>query len=304
MQAIHLVLIVLIVVGIAGGAIYYYTSQTGSSEGKTSTTTTTTSESSGFGKTTSSTTTTSTTGGIDISGAWYGTYTTSQGLTGRWAFRVWKTNTGSYKGLLVTTEPYSTGDKPVMITIVLDGNRITFGGVSVGATFKGTVSGDSMSGTWKLVNNMDSGTWKGQRGVTDITPELPETNTGSTISGTTTTTTSTSGDHLLGMEPYDTILLDVKKALAKTYGSAVISASVYQQSTVVSYVNLGREFTGSSDEINSVKTELTGKGYIILGSYSGPNTVLLRISKSFDNINYTISIGFRMGGNIVQVQIE
>ncbi len=112
---------------------------------------------------------------IDISGAWYGTYTTSNSSIGRWAFRVWKTGEKTYRGLLVTTEPYSTSGQAITITITLDGNKITFGGVSVGAVFTGTVNGDEMSGTWKLANNLDGGPWSGQRGVTDITPEETST---------------------------------------------------------------------------------------------------------------------------------
>ncbi len=166
-------ILALVLVG-AGAAVYMSTMNTGQGNSNTSTTTSTTTSTasqttsiSGGG---SGSTTTTTGETVNITGPWYGTYTTSNGLTGRWAWRIWKTGPNSYKGLLVTTEPYKTGG-PVPITITLEGNKITVGAVSVGATFTGTINGDHMSGTWSLANGMDHGTWSGQRGETDITPQ-------------------------------------------------------------------------------------------------------------------------------------
>ncbi len=308
MNTVLVIGIIVIVLAGAGAAVYLSTMNNGG--GSTETTPTTTSPQTtqttrtaqqGGGGGSATTTSGSSTGSVNITGAWYGTYTTSSGATGRWAWRIWSTGPDTYKGLLVTTEPYSSGGS-IPISITLDGNRIRIGAVSVGVVFTGTITGDTMSGTWKFTNGMDQGPWSGQRGVTDITPgEQSTTRTGSQASSTTTTSPS---DQLMGVEPYDTILLDVKSVVKDVFGSATITWSGLTGSKASAVITLGSTVTGSADEKNTIITGLREKGYndtrlAVSGGY-----YVVMTYRVFDDVNYTIYVMLQVGTNQAGVSIQ
>ncbi len=121
---------------------------------------------------------------LDITGAWHGTYESARG-NGKWAWVIKKSG-GRYTGILTTTKPYNGED--ITVSVTLEGNKITIGWVAAGVVFKGTVSGDKMSGTWRFQNGMDGGDWEGVRGECSITPkETPNVNQPSqNLSGRTT----------------------------------------------------------------------------------------------------------------------
>ena len=87
-------------------------------------------------------------------GKWSGRYRgdSSGTFTLRW------TQTGSkLKGSITLSNPAGT----YPISGILRGNKISFGAVGVGATYKGTVSGKAMSGTWKSASR--GGTWSARK---------------------------------------------------------------------------------------------------------------------------------------------
>jgi len=96
----------------------------------------------------------STQGQRNAGGTWSGRYIgdSSGTFTLRW------TQTGSkLKGSIKLSNPAGT----YPISGILRGNKISFGAVGVGATYKGTVSGKAMSGTWKSANR--GGTWSARK---------------------------------------------------------------------------------------------------------------------------------------------
>ncbi len=292
---------ILAVVLIGVGTAVYFTqlssTQNTAQETPTTTTSGTTTTIQPGGGTTSSTTTTTSGEAVDITGAWYGTYTSSQG-TGRWAWRIWKTGENTYQGVLRTTDPYSTGTSAVPITIQLNGKQITVGSVALGVTFTGTVNGDAMSGTWQMNNGMDGGQWSGQRGETDITPEQPST---TTPSETTTTTPSTGGEYNYddisevappSTEPYRTITIDLRDTFTQVQGGAKL-VGYYQSGAVgIGHFALKNPVTDANSTATQIVDILVGKGYI----EPYPPTPV-------NQTTYLIVLGYVYGGTPYVVQI-
>ncbi len=103
---------------------------------------------------------------VSIEGTWHGTYESARG-TGTWTFTIEKVGENQYRGWLTTTGPYPGEGIPV--TVSLQGNKITVGWAG-GATFEGTVQGDTMAGTWRTPDGSDGGHWEGTRGGTPVGP--------------------------------------------------------------------------------------------------------------------------------------
>ena len=125
------------------------------SSGSSSTSTSSSIASTGASSSTSSAPTTAAAGGL--SGNWSGQYTGS--YTG--TFTLTWTQTGS--NLAGTIMISQFGNVPTPINGTVQGNKISFGTVgSQAITYSGTVSGNSMSGTWQLQaagRSLGSGTW-------------------------------------------------------------------------------------------------------------------------------------------------
>jgi len=145
LNPLFLVLITLaIVISVIGALLILQPMQTPISESNTSTPTSTTSTETTSVQQSQTTSATSTSmEEVNIEGPWYGTYTSQHG-TGRWAARIKKIG-DKYIGILTLTGPYQV--EAMGVQVKLNGNQITFGWAG-GATFTGTVSGDTMSGTW------------------------------------------------------------------------------------------------------------------------------------------------------------
>ena len=65
-----------------------------------------------------------------------------------------------YMDRMITIEKDEEGDWDELLPALI-GNKISFGAVGVGATYKGTVSGKAMSGTWKSASR--GGTWSARK---------------------------------------------------------------------------------------------------------------------------------------------
>jgi hypothetical protein len=87
---------------------------------------------------------------LHVAGTWKGTY--SGAVTGTFTLR-WTQTGSTLSGSITLSNPHGKYG----ITGRVRGGTISFGAVSVGATYKGTVSGKSMSGTWKSAQG--GGSW-------------------------------------------------------------------------------------------------------------------------------------------------
>lgn len=261
---------ILAIVVIGVGTTIYLTSLPAVNETGNNTTSTTSSPPETMStRTPGSTPTTSMAGGgVDIEGAWHGTYTGAHG-SGRWSFLIWKTGKNTYAGLLRTDGTYSTEGSSIPLTISLEGNEITIGAVAIGVTFTGTVSGDQMSGTWRLVNGFDSGSWNGVRGANDLTPEnetITSTYTESETYTYTDTTTSTSFDDLEETlypdSPWGDIFRDIKSALVSVKEDAklITVATLPGHSTYAGAFMLKQEITSPITDLNSIVQILQDMG--------------------------------------------
>ena len=87
-----------------------------------------------------------------LSGTWSGTY--SGASDGTFTLN-WTASGSNLTGTIVISD---LGDDPIPINGTLNGNTISFGTVGTAAvTYKGTVSGNSMSGTWQAP--IGNGNW-------------------------------------------------------------------------------------------------------------------------------------------------
>lgn len=91
---------------------------------------------------------------LHVAGTWKGSY--SGAVSGTFTLR-W-TQTGSR---LTGSITLSTPHGKYGITGRVRGGAISFGAVSVGATYKGTVNGKSMSGTWNSAQG--GGSWSASK---------------------------------------------------------------------------------------------------------------------------------------------
>ncbi len=201
---------------------------------------------------------------VNIAGAWHGTYHSNAG-DGEWSWSINKTSTGSYTGLLTTTGPYSGQHVP--ITVTLSGDKITVGWVAVGVVFEGTVSGDSMSGTWRFQSGMDSGPWNGERGEVDITPHFQnnmqsdnESNGGENENnGTTNNYDTTNEVDMIGNQYIKDVEKDIKDTLIDVFGGAKRSTVVNQSGNFgVGYVV---KRAPESNDVDNVANGMENKGY-------------------------------------------
>lgn len=307
-----LVVGLLAVVLIGVGATVYITQLSSPQDTGQQTTTNGTTTTPGGGI--SPTTTTPTAGGVDITGAWHGTYISSQG-TGRWALRIWRTGENTYSGLLRTTDPYSTGTSAVPVTIQISGNTITFGSVALGVSFTGTISGDAMSGTWQMVNGMDSGQWSGQRGETDITPEQPTTTTPG--ESPTTTPPPDEGEYDFDsinehsppqMEPYRTIILDVKDVLIQVQGDAKLQIYTMAAGHLLGWFAVRNPVTDPNITAVQVMDMLVEKGYMQMSDpiMLNATTYSVNLGYLYDGVPYIVQIivSSADGGHTVGISIS
>jgi len=255
---------------------------------------------------------------VNIKGPWYGTYTSQHG-TGRWAARIKKVG-DKYVGILTLTSPYQV--KAMGVQIKLVSNQITFGWAG-GATFTGTVSGDAMSGTWEAPGGVDSGTWNGQRGETDITPEWPTETSSSittTITETTTTTlttttaetqsttttsteTTTTTTLSLPNDVMNTVNNDVLNVLAQVYGDAsLLGHSIVGDQYLMAYA-IPVNVTDPYNEGQAVLSLMLDKGYQQINFITSSEGYLVIVSKIFNGVTYNIAITGSIGSNEIAVTI-
>jgi hypothetical protein len=91
---------------------------------------------------------------LNLAGTWSGTY--SGAVSGSFTLH-WRQAGSKLAGSITLSSPkgtYRIGGK-------VRGSTITFGAVGVGATYKGTVKGKSMSGTWK--SGPGGGSWSADK---------------------------------------------------------------------------------------------------------------------------------------------
>ncbi|MCD6477660.1 MAG: hypothetical protein J7K87_01530 [Candidatus Aenigmarchaeota archaeon] len=222
-------------------------------------------------------------GSMDVSGAWHGTYTSSQG-NGEWSWIIERKG-NEYTGMLTTTGPYAGANVPISVTI--NGNKITVGWVAAGVVFEGTISGNKMLGTWKFQNLADKGSWSGEKGETSITPK----------STTESTTETTQVETQENENPYNSanniqplgederhldeivrpMLLSVFSGVKLTSTASVTSGG---SSSALGYI-VNRVVTSS--DISSLRSSITSRGYKII----------------LDNIESdgTFALGFMENGN-------
>ena len=176
-QTLVLAVIAILALGTVAAVVIWKGGSGGSSGqegGQSENTTTTTGSSSGEG--------------VQLEGRWTGTYTGQHG-SGEWTWVVKRMPDGTYRGCLQTTGTYNSNGGWMAVSVTVEGNQITFGAVSVGVTFTGTINGDQVSGTWSYVGGYDSGNWEGHRvGPADTIPCMQQGG-----GGQTTTTHSGGG---------------------------------------------------------------------------------------------------------------
>ena len=318
---IILVLIALaVIIGIVAAVFLLQYTQTPVSENKETTTTTETETTQQSQKT--STTTTSKE--VNIEGPWYGTYTSQHG-TGRWAARIKKVG-DKYIGILTLTGPYQV--EAMGVQVKLTGNQITFGWAG-GATFTGTVSGDTMSGTWEAPGGVDSGTWSGQRGETDITPEWP-TETSTTITETRTTTytpptttsptetsqtttsptetespteTTTTTSPTLPNQIMNLVNNDVLDVLIQVYGDAsLLGYSIVGDQYIMAYA-IPVNVTDPYNEGQAILDLMISKNYQQINFVVTSEGYLVIVSKVINGATYHIAIAGGIGSNEIAVTI-
>jgi len=91
---------------------------------------------------------------VPLGGSWSGQY--SGAFSGTFTL-TWKLSKGILKGSITLTKPsgtYTVGGS-------VHGSTINFGAVGAGATYKGSVSGSSMSGTYQTPQG--DGTWSAHK---------------------------------------------------------------------------------------------------------------------------------------------
>ncbi|GEM_PF-1793907 len=308
---IILVLIALIAtVGIAAMILLHPSLETTSGE----TPTTTTGSQELGGSTTPSKTATA--GGVNIEGAWYGTYTSDRfGGTGRWACRIKKMG-DKYIGVLTLTGPYQASSMLVQIT--LEGNKITLGWAG-GATFTGTVSGDNMQGTWEAPGGSDHGPWNGVRGETDITPEWPETLTSATTStlpstiptsGTTTTSAATT------TTPTTTVTTTTPSfpndLVSMVYSDVMDTLQqIHDDVSFYGYYQMGEQYylvyiipqniTNPSSEDQQILDQMVSKGYQLVNHMTTAEGFMIILSTLYNGEEYIVSITGSTGSNEIVV---
>ena len=127
----------------------------GQSSATTAAATATTAASSG-----AATTSAAATGGL--SGAWSGTYQQTSPIADSGTFTLnWQQSGSNVTGSI--SIPGACNACPISATV--NGSTVTFGAVALGAiTYTGTVSGNSMSGTYAAADSSTKGTWKASKG--------------------------------------------------------------------------------------------------------------------------------------------
>lgn len=242
-------------------------------------------------------------GEVDIEGPWYGTFSSRYG-TGRWAARI-KKEGNRFIGILSLTGPYQVEAMGIQIELI--GNQITFGWAG-GATFTGTVAGDTMSGTWEAPGGVDSGSWSGQRGETDITPEWPTetTATSPSTSPTQTSPTTTTSETTTPTFPNEAIAAisnDIMDALAQVYGGATLLGYAVPGNQYVLVYNISTNAADPYTEGQLVLDIMISKGYQLVSSAPTSEGYIIYLSKVIDNAQYQIIIGINRDSSEVGVSI-
>jgi len=207
------------------------------------------------------------------------------------------------------------------VQVKLKGNQITFGWAG-GATFTGTVYGDTMSGTWEAPGGVDSGTWNGQRGETDIAPEwstetspsaitmITETTTTTLTTMTTetqsTTTTPTETTAITSSLPNDvmnTVNNDVLNVLAQVYGDvSLLGYSIGGDQYLMAYT-IPVNVTDPCNEGQAILSLMMNKGYQQINFITTPEGYLVIVSKDFNGVTYNIAITGSIGSNEIAVTV-
>ena len=256
---------------------------------------------------------------VNIEGPWYGTYTSQHGI-GRWATRIKKVG-NKYIGILTLTGSYQVEAMGVQIKLI--GNQITFGWAG-GATFTGTVSGDTMSGSWEAPGGADSGTWNGQRGENDITPEWPtETSPSTTITitetTTTTLTTTTTETQSTTTASTETTITTTSPSLPNDIMNAVnndllsVFSQVYGDASLLGYSIVGDQYlmayvipvnvTDPYNEGQAVLSLMLDNGYQQVDFIISSEGYLVIVSKVFNGVTHNIAITGGMASNEIAVTI-
>ncbi len=189
-----LVLVAIVVAVIVAGAAAFMLMGGG---GAQTTTTTTQSQAA----TTTTTTTSQPAGQVSLEGYWHGTYRSEKTSSrGEFCFHLTRADSG-YTGMLAINDEANvyvgTG---IPLAIKVSGNAITLGWVAgPSVTFSGTISGDSMQGTWQISGGQysDQGTWSASKGRNAMCGMLEAT----TTPPMHTTTTSASPQEIYDAAP-------------------------------------------------------------------------------------------------------
>ncbi len=169
-----LILVAIAVAVIVAGAAAFMLMGGG---GAQTTTTTTQSQAA----TTTTTTTSQPAGQVSLEGYWHGTYRSEKtGSRGEFCFRLTKAGAGYAGTLAINDEANVYVGTGIPLAITVSGNAITLGWVAgPSVTFSGTISGDSMQGTWQISGGQysDQGTWSASKGRNAMCGMLEATTT-------------------------------------------------------------------------------------------------------------------------------
>ncbi len=173
------VLVAVTVAVIVAGAAAFMLMGGGGAETTTTTSTTTT----------TTTTTTQPAGQAALEGYWHGTYKSqSTASRGEFCFRLVKAGAGYAGTLAINDEANVYVGTGIPVAITVSGNQITMGWVAgPSVTFSGTISGNTMEGTWQISGGQysDHGTWSASKGKSSMCEMLEATTTTPAATSTT-----------------------------------------------------------------------------------------------------------------------
>ncbi len=244
----------------------------------------------------SSTPTTSQVSGVDVSGYWHGVYDSRSGSSGEFTFYFRGSGNG-FTGYLNITDvagKYTGVNIPISVTV--EGNTIKLGWVAVGATFTGTITGDTMRGAWSLQNNIDSGSWSASRGYKDIFSETQTPVETETVTTETTTEQATSTEEeifnqaqdLAAPQEIEAVDKDIRNILSSVYGDVKLSALSQQSGDYYLMYIVPRKVEAT--DINGISNGFAQLEYEILSKISSGDGWQIQVSIEKQNMVYTLNM--------------
>lgn len=234
-----------------------------------------------------STTTTTTTSQpaeqATLEGYWHGTYRSEETSSrGEFCFRLTKASVG-YVGVLAINDVANvyvgTG---IPLVVRVSGNAITLGWVAgPGVTFSGTISGDSMQGTWQIGGGQysDQGTWAASKGTNTLcsaleTITMPPTQTSPTTTSASPQETYDSAPDLEATGDLATVDGAVRQLLGGIFGGVKLAEQGEAMGYTYGVYVVPRLLT--VDDGNAVVQGLRSMGYQIIASTVSSEEVMVQ----------------------------